>query len=100
MRAQFKDRAREKQRQRLLAQRALQRAEDAAAAAAKQGAAGGTGRGRPGGGSSAAAAPKQERRLPAAKRRALDAVRDEEDFADDYRALKKVKKGKISEVGT
>ncbi len=42
-------------------------------------------------------APK-ERRLPAAKRRQLEARQDAEDFAAEYRMLKKVKKGRMSEV--
>ena len=92
--AQFKDKAREKQRQRLLTQRALERAEEAAAQlqSGHAGAHAGPARGKK------EEKPVQERRLPAAKRRALGATQDEEDFADDYRALKKVKKGRISEV--
>lgn len=42
---------------------------------------------------------KKERRLPAAKRRQLEAREDAEDFAAEYRMLKKVKKGRMSEVG-
>jgi hypothetical protein len=96
---QFKDRAREKQRQKLLAQRALERAEAAAAGKPPGGprAAGRAGGGGEGGGAAAAGKPP-ERRLPAEKRRALDAKRDDEDFAADYRLLRKVKRGKISEV--
>ncbi len=41
---------------------------------------------------------QKERRLPAAKRRQLEARQDAEDFATEYRMLKKVKKGRMSEV--
>jgi len=41
---------------------------------------------------------KKEKRLPAAKRRQVEAKQDIEDFAAEYRLLKKVKKGKASEV--
>ena len=44
--------------------------------------------------------PQKEKRLPAAKRRQLEARQDADDFAVEYRMLKKVKKGKMSEVGT
>ena len=90
----FEDRAREKQRQRALAEEAVRRAanpeanadsrkerekrkrEEAAAAAAKA---------------------QHEKRLTAAKRRQVEAQDDFDDLDDDYRALKKLKKGKISE---
>ena len=90
----FEDRAREKQRQRALAEEAARRAanpeanadsrkerekrkrEEAAAAAAKA---------------------QHEKRLTAAKRRQVEAQDDFDDLDDDYRALKKLKKGKISE---
>jgi hypothetical protein len=42
--------------------------------------------------------PQREKRLPAAKRRQLEACQDAHDFAAEYRMLKKVKKGKMSEV--
>lgn len=42
--------------------------------------------------------PQREKRLPAAKRRQLEARQDADDFAAEYRMLKKVKKGKMSEV--
>jgi hypothetical protein len=46
----------------------------------------------------ACALQQKERRLPAAKRRLLEARQDVEDFAAEYRLLKKVKKGRLSEV--
>lgn len=90
----FEDRAREKQRQRALAEEAARRAanpeanadsrkerekrkrEEAAAVAAKA---------------------QNEKRLTAAKRRQVEAQDDFDDLDDDYRALKKLKKGKITE---
>ena len=36
--------------------------------------------------------------MPAAKRRLLETRADADDMADDYALLRKVKKGKISEV--
>ena len=39
------------------------------------------------------------KKLPAAKRRLLESHQDEASFADDYRQLKKLKNGRISEVG-
>ena len=42
--------------------------------------------------------PVRERKLPSAKRRQLDAQQDVADFAAEYRMLKKLKKGKVSEV--
>ena len=42
--------------------------------------------------------PQKEKRLPAAKRRQIEARQDADDFAAEYRMLKKVKKGKMSEV--
>jgi sRNA-binding protein len=42
---------------------------------------------------------KGEKRMTAAKRRQLESWEDFDDINDDYRALKKLKKGKISEVG-
>ena len=44
--------------------------------------------------------PQREKRLPAAKRRQLEARQDADDFAAEYRMLKKVKKGKMSEVNS
>ena len=41
---------------------------------------------------------KEKRRLPAAKRRQQELRQDADDFAAEYRMLKKVKKGKMSEV--
>lgn len=46
----------------------------------------------------AAAAAEADRRLPAAKRRLLEARHDADDMSQDYALLKKVKKGKMSEV--
>ena len=46
----------------------------------------------------AAAAEEERRRLPAAKRRLLETRADADDMADDYALLRKVKKGKITEV--
>ena len=42
---------------------------------------------------------KEKRRLPAAKRRQQESRQDADDFAAEYRMLRKVKKGKMSEVG-
>jgi len=42
--------------------------------------------------------PQKEKRLPAAKRRQIEARQDADDFAAEYRMLKKVKNGKMSEV--
>lgn len=44
--------------------------------------------------------PQKEKRLPAAKRRQIEARQDADDFAAEYRMLKKVKRGKMSEVRT
>ena len=41
---------------------------------------------------------KEKRRLPAAKRRQQELRQDTDDFAAEYRMLRKVKKGKMSEV--
>ncbi|CAL8464167.1 g3702 [Coccomyxa elongata] len=76
----FKNKQREKQRQKKLAERALQQKE-----APER-----TERPRP-------EEAQKERRLPAAKRRQLEARQDAEDFAAEYRMLKKVKKGRMSE---
>lgn len=43
-------------------------------------------------------APKAEKHLPAAKRRQLSQRQELADLSDDYRLLKKLKRGKISEV--
>ena len=43
--------------------------------------------------------PAWERKLPSAKRRQLEAKQDEEDFAVEYRMLRKLKRGKLNEVG-
>ncbi len=82
---QFLDKAREKQRQKSLKQ--------AAGAAASQPAA-------PARQSSEAVkrAPEQGARLPAAKRRLLDGRQDAAELADEYALLRKLKKGKLSEV--
>ena len=91
----YADKAREKQRLKVLAdeltareanpedfksdtrkEREKKRREEAAAAAEKA---------------------KTEKRLTAAKRRAIEAREDFDDINDDYRALKKLKKGKITE---
>lgn len=100
---QFKDKAREKQRQRTLKQQragqqgtdqgpfpaeAKQEALDAAAAERQRAHA-----------AAAAAAAAEERRVPAAKRRMLELRQDHEELKDDYRLLKKLKKGRASEVG-
>ena len=42
--------------------------------------------------------PAWERKLPSAKRRQLEAKQDESDFAAEHRLLRKLKRGKISEV--
>lgn len=102
---QFKDKAREKQRQRALKQQQQQQAgqqgtgqgpcaaeakqeSHAAAAAARQRAQA----------AAAAAAAAEEKRLPAAKRRMLELRQDHDELKDDYRLLKKLKKGRASEV--
>ncbi|KAK9867069.1 hypothetical protein WJX84_000018 [Apatococcus fuscideae] len=94
----FKDKAREKQRQRALKQQqagrlasskephsaeALQQSQQAAAAEKQQ---------------LQAAAAAEENRLPAAKRRMLELRQDHDELRDDYRLLKKVKKGRASEA--
>ncbi|KAK9842057.1 hypothetical protein WJX81_006505 [Elliptochloris bilobata] len=94
----FRDRAREKLRQRRLAQRV---AEAAAAAPQanldrKPGQAGAAER-RTSGVSTSAPTQKQERRLPAAKRRQAEARQDEDDFAAEYTLLRKLKRGRLSE---
>lgn len=40
----------------------------------------------------------QERRVPAAKRRQIEERQDISDFANEYTLLKRLKKGKLSEV--
>lgn len=82
MHAQFKNKQREKQRQKKLVERALQQKLAAATERPL--------RQRP--------EETKERRLPAAKRRQIEARQDVEDFAAEYRMLKKVKKGRMSEV--
>ncbi|KAK9918182.1 hypothetical protein WJX75_002016 [Coccomyxa subellipsoidea] len=77
----FKNKQREKQRQKKLVERALQQKLAAATERPL--------RQRP--------EETKERRLPAAKRRQIEARQDVEDFATEYRMLKKVKKGRMSE---
>lgn len=99
---QFKDKAREKQRQRAMKQQQQQEAGQQ-----------GTGKGPPAAEAMqethvaataerqrAHAAAAEERRLPAAKRRMLELRQDNDELTDDYRLLKKLKKGRASEVGT
>jgi ATP-dependent RNA helicase DDX55/SPB4 len=40
----------------------------------------------------------EAKRAPAAKRRLLEGRQDESDFAEEYTLLKKLKKGKLTEV--
>ena len=84
---QFRENTREKQRQKALRQ--------AAAAAPAQSA-------QPAGpkpGKGAGKRPQlEEARLPAAKRRLLDGRQDAAELADEYALLRKLKKGKLSEV--
>ena len=40
----------------------------------------------------------KERRLPAAKRRQAEARQDEDDFAAEYTLLRKLKRGRLTEV--
>jgi ATP-dependent RNA helicase DDX55/SPB4 len=91
----FKDKAREKQRQKLLQQRAQQQVDtEAAKAGQKQGKDGASG-------PQAAAGQQQQHksgeRLPAAKRRKLQARDEMAELEADYRLLKKVRRGKLSE---
>jgi ATP-dependent RNA helicase DDX55/SPB4 len=87
----FKDKAREKQRQKLQQQRAQQQAEaEAARAAQKHGKGGASGAPQPAG-------HKSGERLPAAKRRKLQARDEMAELEADYRLLKKVRRGKLSE---
>lgn len=44
--------------------------------------------------------PQTEKHLPSAKRRMIDDRQDVSDFADEYTLLKRLKKGKISEVNS
>lgn len=74
---QYKDKQREKQRR-----KQLQKASAPVAPAAP----------------TAKQPPKAEKHLPAAKRRQLSQRQELADLSDDYRLLKKLKKGKISEV--
>ncbi|KAK9812827.1 hypothetical protein WJX72_004361 [[Myrmecia] bisecta] len=82
----FKDKAREKQRQKTLVQQREQAEAERLA-----------GRG-PKRKHAAAGAPEPEKRLPAAKRRQLEARQDMADLTQEYTLLKKLKKGKISEA--
>ncbi|KAG2492424.1 hypothetical protein HYH03_009367 [Edaphochlamys debaryana] len=87
----YKDRAREKQRQKSLQERqgaagvarAAEKAEAEAAAKAKR--------------KAVAAAAEAEPRLPAAKRRQLQAKDEAEDINAEYSLLKKLRKGKITQ---
>ncbi len=83
--AQFLDKAREKQRQKSLKQAAGAAASQPAAPARQPSKA-------------AKRPPEPEARLPAAKRRLLDGRQDAAELADEYALLRKLKKGKLSEV--
>ncbi|KAI8465769.1 MAG: DEAD-domain-containing protein [Monoraphidium minutum] len=102
----FRDKTREKQRQRQL--RDKQRAAAAAAAAGepppdaggKRARGGGAGSAGGGGGGAAAARAREaaaEDKLPAAKRRQLQQRDELEELTRDYQLLQKLKRGKISE---
>lgn len=107
--AQFKDKAREKQRRKLLAARA---AEAALAPAqklapkpgpkerrAKEGGTPGAKKGSLGtGGGPVPGREEKARRLPSVRRRKLNQRQDAEDLEDEYRLVKKLKKGKLSQV--
>ena len=82
---QFLDKAREKQRQKSIKQ-ALATAVPRPAALDRQHAKAGK------------QLPEQQARLPAAKRRLLDGRQDAAELADEYALLRKLKKGKLSEV--
>ncbi len=84
---QFRDKAREKQRQKSLRQASTVAAAQSAPAAFR----------KPG---KVGKRPQQleEARLPAAKRRLLDGRQDAAELADEYALLRKLKKGKLSEV--
>ena len=99
---QFKDKAREKQRQRALKQQQTgQKGSTTGPSPAEvrqesqQGLAADKQRAQA---AAAAAAAAEERRLPAAKRRMLELRQDHDELRDDYRLLKKLKKGRASEV--
>ena len=107
VRIQFKDKAREKQRQRALKQQQQQQQQQAR----QQGAPPGPtpshiqdkrravmAEKRRAEAAAAAAAAAEERRLPAAKRRMFEMRQDNDELRDDYRLLKKLKKGRVSEV--
>ena len=86
IRMQFRDKAREKQRQKSLRQAAAVAVAQSAPAADRKPAKVGK---RPA---------LEEARLPAAKRRLLDGRQDAAELADEYALLRKLKKGKLSEV--
>ncbi len=86
MQVQFKDKLREKQRRKLLAQRAAEEGQKPIAELPRE-------KPKP------AAEPEKVRRLPAARRRTINQRQDLEDLTDEYRLFKKLKKGKLSEVG-
>jgi len=79
---QFRDKAREKQRQKAISQAAAQQQAAPPAAVDKA--------------PRVKAAP--DVRLPAAKRRLLETRQDVDDLAGEYSLLRKLKKGKLSEV--
>ena len=81
--SQFKDKARQKARVKKLAERQQQRQAELAQGVA---------------GKKQVAPESAQKRLPAAKRRLLEHRQDESDFADEYRLLKKLKRGKLTEV--
>lgn len=91
--AQFKDRQREKQRKSAL--RAKEASATAAAAtAAEKGARSGTTASK----AHAAGGVEPLKKMTAAKRRLRDHRQDADDLADDYALLKRLKKGKMTEV--
>eukprot|EP00884_Botryococcus_braunii_P021246 jgi/Botrbrau1/7805/Bobra.0159s0233.1 len=100
----FKDKAREKQRRKLLAARAAEAGPSAGAQQNKQQPKGepqkATVQVRKGPhGTAGAPADKEDkvRRLPSVRRRKLNQRQDAEDLQDEYRLVKKLKKGKLSQ---
>ena len=83
---QFKDKARQKQRQQTLKQLSAQKPQQGSKAHKR--------------GDSRAPLAQQAviKKLPAAKRRLLEMQQDEASLVEDYRQLKKLKNGHISEV--
>lgn len=79
---QFKDKARQKGREKLLAEKAKRKAEEPAKEAAKRN----------------PEPEKPEKRLTAVKRRLLEQRQDESELADDYRLLKRLRRGKMTNV--